>query len=285
MRGSEGLGELYVVATPIGNLKDITLRALEVLKEVPVIACEDTRRTLKLLSHYGIEGKKLIAYHEHNEREAAERIVNLLKEGLSVALVSDAGTPTISDPGYRLLKRAREEGIKVVPLPGPSAVVAALSASGLPTDRFLFYGFLPRKEGKLREALKEIASYPFTVIAYESPHRLERTLEVLGELYPEAEVGVYRELTKLNEEFLFGKPSEVLKELKEEGKLRGEIVLLFSPEFGGEEGEVEVSPAELLRELKEKGYSMKEAVKEVKERLSLPKREVYSQALEIFKEN
>ena len=284
MRGSEGLGELYVVATPIGNLKDITLRALEVLKEVPVIACEDTRRTLKLLSHYGIEGKKLIAYHEHNEREAEERIVNLLKEGLSVALVSDAGTPTISDPGYRLVKRAREEGIKVVPLPGPSAVVAALSASGLPTDRFLFYGFLPRKEGKLKEALKEIASYPFTVVAYEAPHRLKRTLEVLGELYPEAEVGVYRELTKLNEEFLFGKPSEVLKELKEEGKLRGEIVLLFPPEFGGEEGEVEVSPAELLRELKEKGYSMKEAVKEVKERLSLPKREVYRQALEIFKE-
>jgi len=283
MRGSEGLGELYVVATPIGNLKDITLRALEVLKEVPVIACEDTRRTLKLLSHYGIEGKKLISYHEHNEREAAERIVNLLKEGLSVALVSDAGTPTISDPGYRLVRRAREKGIKVVPLPGPSAVVAALSASGLPTDRFLFYGFLPRKEGKLKEALKEIASYPFTVVAYESPHRLERTLEVLGELYPEAEVGVYRELTKLNEEFLFGKPSEILKELKEEGKLKGEIVLLFPSEFGGEEKK-ELSPGELLKELKVKGYSMKEAVKEVRERLGLPKREVYSQALEIFKD-
>jgi len=285
MRGGEGLGELFVVATPIGNLKDVTLRALEVLKEVPVVACEDTRRTLKLLSHYGIEGKRLIAYHEHNEREAAEKIVNLLKEGLSVALVSDAGTPTISDPGYRLVKRAREEGIRVVPVPGASAVVAALSASGLPTDRFLFYGFLPRKEGKLREALREIASYPFTVVAYESPHRLERTLKILGELYPEAEVGVYRELTKLNEEFLFGKPSEVLKELKEEGKLKGEIVLLFPPEFGGEEKGAEVSPVELLRELKEKGYSMKDAVREVRERLQLPKREVYSQALEIFKED
>jgi len=283
MRGGKGLGELFVVATPIGNLKDFTLRALEVLKEVPVIACEDTRRTLKLLSHYGIEGKKLVAYHEHNEREAAERIVNLLKEGLSVALVSDAGTPTISDPGYRLVKRAREEGIKVVPVPGPSAVVAALSASGLPTDKFLFYGFLPRKEGRLKEALKEVASYPFTVVAYESPHRLERTLEVMGELYPEGEVGVYREITKLNEEFLFGKPLEVLKELKRGEKLKGEVVLLFPPEFG-EEVKEEVNLEELLRELKEKGYPMKEAVREVKERFKLPKREVYKEALKIFKE-
>jgi len=282
MRSGEGLGELFIVATPIGNLKDITLRALEVLRDVPAIACEDTRRVLKLLNHYKIGGKKLISYHEHNEKEAAEKIVNLLKEGVSVALVSDAGTPTISDPGYRLVKRAREEGIKVVPIPGASAVIAALSASGLPTDKFLFYGFLPRKEGKLREALKEIASYPFTVVAYEAPHRLERSLKVFGELYPEAQIGVYREITKLNEELLTGKPLEILKELKEKGKLKGEIVLLFPPQREREVKGADVG--ELLKELKEKGYSMKEAVKEVKERLNLPKREVYKEALEIFKE-
>lgn len=281
MHSGKGLGELYVVATPIGNLKDITLRALDVLREVPVIACEDTRRLLKLLNHFEIKGKKLIAYHEHNEEEAAERIVNLLKEGIDVALVSDAGTPTISDPGYRLVKRARDEGIKVVPVPGPSAVIAALSASGFPTDKFLFYGFLPRKEGKLKEALKEIISYPFTVVAYESPHRLERTLKALGELNQDVEIGLFREITKLNEEFLTGRPLELLRELKEKGKLKGEIVLLFPPGSGGGE---EASAEELLELLKGKGYSMKEAVKEVKERLGLPKREVYSLALKVFKD-
>ncbi|WP_456342072.1 16S rRNA (cytidine(1402)-2'-O)-methyltransferase [Thermovibrio sp.] len=282
MHSREGLGELFVVATPIGNLKDITLRALEVLKEVPVIACEDTRRALKLLSHYGISGKRLIPYHEHNEREAAEKILNLLKDGVSVALISDAGTPTISDPGYRLVKRAREEGVKVVPIPGASAVIAALSASGLPTDKFLFYGFLPRKEGKLRSALEEIISYPFTVVAYESPHRIERTLELLSQIAPDVELVIGRELTKLNEDFLFGSPHRLLEELREGGKLRGEFVLLFPPSQdsrGGDEVEIE----ELLKKLKEDGYSMKEAVKEVKERLNLPKREVYSKALEIFK--
>jgi len=283
MRGGERLGELFVVATPIGNLKDITLRALEVLKEVPVIACEDTRRALKLLNHYGIAGKKLISYHEHNEKEAAERILGLLKEGVSVALISDAGTPTISDPGYRLVKRAVEEGVRVVPVPGPSAVVTALSACGLPTDRFLFYGFLPRKEGKLKEALEEILSYPFTVVAYESPHRIERTLELLSGISPHRELVVARELTKLNEEFLTGAPGELLEELRRKGKIKGEFVLLFPP-FRGEErsGELEVERA--LKELKEKGYSVKEAVKEVRERFNLPKREVYSRALKIFKE-
>ncbi len=281
MRGDKGLGELFVVATPIGNLKDITLRALEVLREVPVIACEDTRRTLKLLSHYGITGKRLIPYHEHNEREATLKVLNLLKEGLSVALVSDAGTPTVSDPGYRLVKAAREEGIRVVPIPGVSAAVAALSASGLPTDKFLFWGFLPRKEGKLKEALREIASYPFTVVAYESPYRIVRTLELLDQIFPDRELLVARELTKLNEELLSGRPRELLEELVEGDKVKGEFVLLFPPSCG--EPPPTVSVEELLKELKERGYTLKEAVREVKERLNLPKREVYSKALKIFK--
>ena len=280
MHSGKGLGELYVVATPIGNLKDITLRALEVLKEVPVIACEDTRRALKLLSHFQISGKKLIPYHEHNEKESAEKVVKLLKDGTSVALISDAGTPTISDPGYRLVRKAWEEGIRVVPVPGPSAVIAALSASGLPTDKFLFFGFLPRKEAKLKEALKEIVSYPFTVVAYESPHRVERTLEVLSEVSPDRPIVVARELTKLNEEFIRGKPEEVLKKLVEGGKVKGEFVLLFPP---SKEEKREINVEELLSELKREGLSMKEAVKKLREELKLPKREVYSKALKVFK--
>ncbi|WP_456455453.1 16S rRNA (cytidine(1402)-2'-O)-methyltransferase [Thermovibrio sp.] len=280
MHSSKGIGTLYVVSTPIGNLKDITLRALEVLKAVPVIACEDTRQTLKLLSHYGIQGKRLIPYHEHNEREASQKLITLLKEGNSVALVSDAGTPTISDPGYRLVKLCRKEGIKVVPVPGATAFVAALSASGFPTDKFLFYGFLPRKEGKLTEALKEISSLPYTVVSYESPHRLERTLELIDSLFPDWEVGVYKEITKVNEEFFKGRAKELLKELKEKGKLKGEFVLIFPP-YGKEPSAESVE--EFLLSLKEEGYSLKEAVKAAKERFKLPKRELYSIALKLFK--
>ncbi|WP_457678342.1 16S rRNA (cytidine(1402)-2'-O)-methyltransferase [Thermovibrio sp.] len=281
MYSGKGLGELFVVSTPIGNLKDITLRALEVLKEVPVIACEDTRVAKKLLGHFGITGKRLIPYHEHNEKRVAEELLFLLKEGISVALISDAGTPTISDPGYRLVKRAREEGVKVVPVPGPTAFVAALSASGLPTDKFLFYGFLPRKEGKLKEALKEILSYPFTVVAYESPHRLERTLSLLSKVFPDREVVVAKEITKLNEEFFFGKASEILERLKREGKLKGEFVLVF-PKGGVEIKEEGVKVEELLKELKGEGLSFKEAVKVAKERSGLSKREVYAAALKVF---
>ena len=279
MHSGKGIGTLYVVATPIGNLEDITLRAVKVLKEADLIACEDTRRTRKLLSHLGIEGKRLVPYHEHNEREQSERLISLLKEGSSVALVSDAGTPCISDPGYRLVNLARKEGIPVFPVPGASAVVAALSASGFPTDRFFFGGFLPRKEKALKEELKEAFSRPYTSVYYESPHRLERTLKLISELFPDREVGVYREITKLNEEFLRGKAEDLLSYLSSEGKLKGEIVLLVPP---GEETTSEVNPDELLRKLLSEGLSVKEAAKEAARVTGLPKRELYRRALQLL---
>jgi len=283
VHSDKGVGTLFVVSTPIGNLKDITLRALEVLRKTPVIACEDTRVALKLLSHYQIDGKRLISYHEHNEKEAAERLLSLLKSGEDVALISDAGTPTISDPGYRLVRAAREEGVKVVPVPGPSALTAALSASGAPTDKFLFFGFLPRREGKLREALREILSLPWTVVAYESPHRLERTLSLISELEPEREIILAKELTKLNEEFLRGTAEELLRGLKEEGKLKGEFVIIFPPKREEKAFSEEEVKRELLK-LKEEGATLKEAVSAVRKRLAQPKRRVYEVALKVFKE-
>jgi len=281
MHSDKRLGKLFVVATPIGNLKDITLRALETLREVPIIACEDTRRALKLLNYYEIKGKKLIPYHEHNEERQAERLLSLLKEGKDVALISDAGTPAISDPGYRLVSLARREGIPVYPVPGASAVIAALSASGLPSDKFLFYGFLPRKEKGLKDALAEISRYPFTVVAYESPHRILKSLRVMEESLKDRKVGVYREITKVNEEFLLGTPKELLEKLERRGEIKGEIVLIFPPQeeqtIGGKGLE------ETLEKLKERGLSLKEAVKEAKKELNLPKREIYKAALKVFK--
>ncbi len=278
MHSGKGVGTLYVVATPIGNLEDITLRAIRVLKEVDLIVCEDTRRTRKLLSHLKIEGKRLIPYHEHNEREQTGRVLSLLKEGQSVALVSDAGTPCISDPGFRLVRGAREEGIPVVPIPGASAVIAALSASGFPTDKFFFGGFLPRKEKALKEELLEAFGRPYTSIYYESPHRLERTLGVIADMFPDRELGVYREITKMNEEFLTGKADEILRELLSEGKLRGEIVILIPP--GEKEPKSDLDA--VLRELLSKGFSVKEASKEAARLTGLPKREIYRRALELL---
>ncbi len=278
MHSREGVGELFVVATPIGNLKDITLRALEVLKNVDVIACEDTRQTLKLLNAYGIKGKRLISYYEHNERERAEEILRIIKEGKRVALVSDAGTPCISDPGYRVVALARKEGINVIPIPGPSALIAALSASGFPTDRFYFGGFLPRKEKELRETLERFLRKDHTVVFYESPHRIIRTLKAISELFPGRRVGIFREITKLNEEFLSGRVEEVLEEV-ETGKAKGEIVLLLPPV---KEEKREVDLDEVLKELKAKGLRISEAVREARRLTGLPKREVYRRALELF---
>ncbi len=218
-------GKLYVVSTPIGNLGDITLRALEVLKGVDAIACEDTRHAKKFLQHYGID-RPLISYFEGNEKTRAPQIIQMLKEGKSVALISDAGTPTISDPGYRLVRMAREEGIEVLPVPGPSAIIAALSVSGLPTDRFIFEGFLPRKEGKRRRRLEELAEFEGSIILYESPHRIERTLKEILEVMGDRRVFIGREMTKMHEEYIFGWLSEVMERVKP----RGEIVIVVSKE-------------------------------------------------------
>src|ERR1700752_2037996 len=225
---------LYVVATPIGNLEDITFRAVRVLKEVDLIACEDTRQTRKLLEHYDIQ-TRTVSYHEHNEMtRAAELIVNL-EQGGRLALVSDAGMPSISDPGHRLITLAIRHHVPVIPIPGASAFVAALVASGLPTDSFKFNGFLPAKRGERRTLLEGIATSPRTQVFYEAPHRvlesLEDIVEVLG---PDRHVVIAREVTKVHEEFLRGRAVEILETLKSRGEVKGEITLLIAKAEAGE---------------------------------------------------
>jgi 16S rRNA (cytidine1402-2'-O)-methyltransferase len=218
---------LYLVATPIGNLEDITLRAVRVLKEVDVIACEDTRQTQKLLNHYGI-ATRTISYHEHNEMTRAAELVKEMQEGASVALVTDAGMPGISDPGFRLISLAIRHHLPVVPIPGASAFLAALVASGLPTDSFRFSGFLPAKRGERRAALEAIKTSPRTQVFYEAPHRIVETLADVVEVLGNARhVVIAREVTKLHEEFLRGRASEVLETLKSRDGVKGEITLLI----------------------------------------------------------
>ncbi|MFZ0295640.1 MAG: 16S rRNA (cytidine(1402)-2'-O)-methyltransferase [Candidatus Sulfotelmatobacter sp.] len=218
---------LYLVATPIGNLEDITLRALRVLKESDVIACEDTRQTQKLLNHYGIT-TRTVSYHEHNEMTRAAELVKDLQEGTSVALVTDAGMPGISDPGFRLISLAIRHHVPVVPIPGVSAFLAALVASGLPTDSFRFSGFLPAKRGERRAALEAVKASPRTQVFYEAPHRIiEALADVVEVLGTNRHVVIAREVTKLHEEFLRGRASEVLEILKSRDGVKGEITLLI----------------------------------------------------------
>ena len=218
---------LYIVATPIGNLEDITLRALRVLKEADLIACEDTRHTQKLLNHYGIT-TRTISYHEHNEASRAEELVRELEKSVRIALVTDAGMPGISDPGYRVVAKAVEHGIPVVPVPGASAFVAALAASGLPTDSFEFHGFLPPKSGQRRQVLESIKNSQQTQVFYEAPHRVkdavEDVVEILG---ANRQVVIAREVTKIHEEFVRGKAAEVLETLNSHPQVKGEITLLI----------------------------------------------------------
>ncbi len=220
------MGKLYVVGTPIGNLKDITFRAIEVLQSVNFIACEDTRRTSILLNHYKIEGKKLLSYYEPKESVQVPKIIKLLEKE-DVALVTDAGMPSISDPGYKLIRACIEKGIPVEVIPGPSAVLTALVGSGLPTDRFTFVGFLPKKG--LNNFLEELKAYKdSTIIAFESPNRVLKSLEAIKEVYGDnTTVCVARELTKLHEEYIRGRAVEVLEELNKRGEIKGEIVILW----------------------------------------------------------
>jgi len=219
-------GALYVVSTPIGNREDITLRALRTLKEVDLIAAEDTRHTSLLLRHFGIQ-TPLTSYFEGNEKKKKEFILSELKQGDQIALVSDAGTPGISDPGFRLIQAAVENQIPVVPIPGPSAVIAALSVSGLPTDAFLFKGFLPHKSKKKRDLLKQLEEVRETLIFYESPHRLSETLKDIFEILGDREMVLTRELTKVYEEVLRGKVNEIKNQIGER-KLKGEMTLVIS---------------------------------------------------------
>ncbi len=219
---------LYLVGTPIGNLEDITLRALRVLREADLIACEDTRHTQKLLNHYGITSR-VTSYHEHNEQARAAELVRKIEQGTRIALVTDAGMPGISDPGFRLISLAIERGIPVIPIPGPSASLAALAASGLSTDSFGFHGFLPSKRGQRRQILESIKSSPQTEVFYEAPHRMTETMEdILEVLGASRQIVIARELTKIHEEFLRGTAGELAHQISSSDQIKGEITLLIA---------------------------------------------------------
>lgn len=270
-------GTLFIVATPIGNLEDITFRAVRILKEADLIAAEDTRHSRKLLTHFGIQ-TPLTSYYDHNQSLKGDRILAELENGKDVALISDAGTPCISDPGYRLVKDAIAAGIRVVPIPGACAAISALSAAGLPTDSFTFAGFPPNREGKRRSFLASLAEAPGTLVLYEAPHRLSATLADIRDLFGERQVVVARELTKLYEELISGSASQICEKIKE-GHERGEVVILVAPGDDSSAQKMGPSPEEQLKEALAKGHTVKEAAALVAAATGQPRRELYAQAL------
>lgn len=258
------MSTLFVVATPIGNLGDISARGLECLQAVDLIACEDTRHTAKLLNHFGIR-KSMESYHDFNEEVKANQLVLRIREGLKVALVCDAGTPGVSDPGYRLVRACRESGVPVVAIPGANAAITALSASGLPSDEFLFVGFLPSKISARREKLESLRSVDATLIFYEAPHRIKELLDDMVQVLGNREACIGRELTKLHEESLFGRLLELVPKINP----LGEFVIVVS---GGDAGEPQ-------RELNLEGLSRKEILKLLAEKTGIPKKQLYDALL------
>jgi 16S rRNA (cytidine1402-2'-O)-methyltransferase len=268
---------LYLVATPIGNLEDITLRAVRVLKEADVIACEDTRQTQKLLNHYGIS-TRTTSYHEHNEMTRAAELVLDLEGGARVALVTDAGMPGISDPGYRLISLAIRHHIPVVPVPGASAFLAALVASGLPTDSFRFSGFLPPKSGQRRQMLESLKSSPRTQVFYEAPHRVKEAVEDVVEILGgERQLVIAREVSKIHEEFLRGRASEILETLSARGDIKGEITLLIGKAEGtGQKAAAGVSVRKRLQQIMaEEKLDEKAALKKIAKEMGVSKSAAY----------
>jgi 16S rRNA (cytidine1402-2'-O)-methyltransferase len=273
-------GCLFLVGTPIGNLEDITFRALRVLKEVDLIACEDTRETQKLLRHYGLS-KRLVSYHEHNEFTRAPELIIELEQGAKVALVSDAGMPVISDPGHRLVNLCVRHHIPVVPVPGPSALVAALAASGLPTEEFLFLGFLPARAGERRKALAVLAAESRTLVFYEAPHRIEDTLSDASEILGARPAVIAREVTKLHEEFLRGHLSELLDYVRKK-PARGEITLVVGPGAPGPAAHAEATlplTDRVEQIIRDQSVDHKAALKQAARERGLNKREAYKQLL------
>ncbi|MCL5291737.1 MAG: 16S rRNA (cytidine(1402)-2'-O)-methyltransferase [Actinobacteria bacterium] len=275
MRSRENAGRLYVCPTPIGNLEDITIRVLRMLREVDLVAAEDTRVTGKLLTHFDIS-KPLVSYREYGEERRIEGILSELASGRSIALVSDAGTPGLSDPGHKLIKAAIENGFEIEVLPGPSAVITALVASGLPTDSFVYQGFLPRKSGERRRLLTELLESGRTVVLYEAPHRILALLKELSDIGGERRVVVARELTKRFEEVIRGSAQEIIERLGE--RPRGEMVVVIDR---GKPRRKEVTPDELATEVERfirAGVSKKDAISRVSKNLNQPKRAVYEAA-------
>ncbi|KXS45835.1 MULTISPECIES: 16S rRNA (cytidine(1402)-2'-O)-methyltransferase [unclassified Candidatus Frackibacter] len=277
-------GNLYICGTPIGNLEDISLRTLRILKEVDYIAAEDTRRTQNLLNHYEID-TPLVSYHEHNEEEMSEKIIERLKSGEEIALVSDAGMPGISDPGYKLTSLADKEDIRVIPVPGPTAMTAALVASGLPTDKFVFEGFLPRKGKQRKDRLKELSAETRTIVFYESPYRLKDSLQNMLDILGDRKIAVWREITKKFEEKIAGKISEVLSHFETKNP-KGEITIVLDgvnlKKFKQKDAAwKELSILEHVELLMDKGVTKKEAIKLVAKERDLPKSEVYEEAIAI----
>jgi len=276
----EKSGLLYIVATPIGNLEDITLRAMRILQEVDLIAAEDTRHTRKLLNAFEI-ATPLISLHEHNEREKSSVIIAKIKSGMSVAYVTDAGTPCISDPGYLLVRAARAQNIRVVPVPGVSAVAAALSVAGFPADNFIFCGFLPAKENKRRKFLENLKGEENTIVFYESPARYRAALQDIYNVLGDREIVVARELTKMFEEIKGGKISSFLADGLQ-GKVRGEFTIIIQRKeketASISDGEIET---ELLQLRKNNKMSVRDAVGEIVRRRGLPKKRVYDLAVKL----
>lgn len=275
-------GKLFLVATPIGNLEDMTVRAINTLREVDIIAAEDTRQTRKLLTHFEID-TRLISYHEHNKNSSGPEIIRLLKEeGMSVALVSDAGLPAISDPGQELVRDAVAKGIAVIPIPGANAGLSALIVSGLPTDGFVFRGFLPREKKDQRQELERLKSYQETLIFYESPYRITKTLHMMREVLGNRHVALGRELTKRYEEFVRGPFDDVLAFLEEEGETRGEFTVIVEGAGSGADDKDDewwqsMTVVEHVDYYVGQGLTAKAAVKQVADERGVPKRDVYNQ--------
>ena|SRR5579859_437509 len=274
-------GCLYLVGTPIGNLEDITLRALRILKEADQIACEDTRHTQKLLAHYDIH-KPLVSYHEHNEPKRAAELASAMEQGARIALVSDAGMPLVSDPGHRLVALCLQKQIPVVPIPGPSALLAALSGSGMPTEEFLFVGFLPARNGERRRALERLRIEERTIILYEAPHRVAESAADALEILGDRPACLAREVTKLHEEFLRGKLSEVLASL-EERQVRGEITLILGPpnatEVSAQANSSKTLAARVQELMHQANLDRKEALKLAAKERGLTRRAAYGQLI------
>ncbi len=275
-------GKLYICGTPIGNLDDTTFRAVKTLENVDLIAAEDTRRTEKLLNHFKIDNN-LTSYHEHNEREKAEKLITELKDGYDIALVSDAGMPGISDPGLILIKEAIQAKIEIIPVPGPTALIPALVVSGIQTDKFSFFGFVPRKGKEREQFIEEIINEEKTTIFYESPYRVKKIFEDLSEKIPERKAALIREITKIHEEKIYGTVSDIQDKIAS-SEIKGEIVVVIEGRTKEEvdtESWTDISILEHVQLFMDNGYTKKEAIKKVAEVRGIQKKKVYKEAIQI----